>query len=149
MRQRLTLFGCLNLKTRKFYWKRSQWGNSGTFISFLTQLRQCFVEKEIVVILDNYSIHKSKKVSQYVKRFPMIHLFYLPPYSPEYNPVDRIWGWIKPKEYGFSAVSGMDELMKRFRTTIYGIFWITMIEEILLNLLIVHIMVQNLSILYP
>ncbi len=54
-----------------------------------------------------------------MKRFPMIHLFYLPPYSPEYNPVDRIWGWIKPKVYGFSAVSGMDELMKRFRTLIW------------------------------
>ena len=68
-----------------------------------------------MVILDNYSIHKSRKVARYVKRFPMIHLFYLPPYSPEYNPVDRIWGWIKPKVYGFSAIGGLEEVISRFR----------------------------------
>jgi len=71
------------------------------------------------VILDNYSIHKSKKVALYVKRFPMIHLFYLPPYSPEYNPVDRVWGWIKPKVYGFSAVGGMEEVVSRFRKLVW------------------------------
>jgi transposase len=82
-------------------------------------LRQCFAGKELVVILDNYSTHKSKKVARYVKRFPMIHLFYLPPYSPEYNPVERIWGWIKPKVYGFSAVGDIDELLKRFRKLVW------------------------------
>ena len=134
MRQRLTLFGCLNLKTRKFYWKKSLWGNSTAFISFLTQLRQCFTGKEVVVILDNYSIRKSKKVARYVKRFPMMHLFYLPPYSPEYNPVERIWGWIKPKVYSFSAVGGMEEVVTRFRKLVWNFNEGTLVKPINLKL---------------
>ena len=73
----------------------------------------------MAIILDNYSIHKSKKVKKYLSHFPCIHLYYLPKYSPEYNPVERIWGWIKPKVYGFSAVGGVDELLKRFRKHIW------------------------------
>ena len=86
------------------------------------------------MILDNYSIHKSKKVACYVKRFPMIHLFYLPPYSPEYNPVERIWGWIKPKVYGFSAVGDMDELLKRFRKLVWHFNERTLVKPINLKL---------------
>ena len=114
------MFGCLNLKKRKFYWKKSKCGDSKAFISFLTQLRQCFAGKELIIILDNYSIHKSRKVERYIKRFPFIHLFNLPTYSPEYNPVERIWGWVKPKVYGSSSVGGLDELVKRFRKIVWN-----------------------------
>ena len=73
----------------------------------------------MVIILDNSSIHKSKKVLKYLERFPVIHLYYLPEYSPEYNPVERIWGWLKPKIYGFAAVGGVIELIERFRKLIW------------------------------
>lgn len=104
------------------------------FILFLTQLRQRFKRKELAIILDNYSIHKSKKVFEYLKRFPMIHLYYLPKYSPEYNPVERIWGWIKPKVYGFSAIGGVCELMKRFRKLIWHLNEKTLVKPIQMKL---------------
>jgi transposase len=71
--------------------------------------------QEIVIILDNATIHKSKKVEDYLERHERIHLFSLPPYSPEYNPVEIFWKWIKPKVYGFSPVSGIEEVVARFR----------------------------------
>jgi transposase len=105
----------LNLKTKKFYWKRSRQADSNQFIWFLTQLRQRTPKKLIVIILDNATIHKSKKVKNYLKNHENIRLFYLPPYSPEYNPVELFWKWIKPKVYGFSAFGGLQELIRRFR----------------------------------
>jgi transposase len=81
----------------------------------LTQLRQRSPNKLIVIILDNATIHKSKKVKKYLKKYPNIRLFHLPPYSPEYNPVELFWKWIKPKVYGFSAFGGLQELIRRFR----------------------------------
>ena len=48
-----------------------------------------------------------------------IHLFSLPTYSPEYNPVELFWKWIKPKVYGFSAVGGIEELVSRFRKIVW------------------------------
>lgn len=103
------------MKTQKFYWKQSNRGTSDSFILFLTQLRQKTPGREIVIILDNASIHHSKKVKEYLKRHKQIHLFHLPAYSPEYNPVELFWKWLKPKVYGFSAFGGIGELAKRFR----------------------------------
>ena len=118
-RKSLTYFGCLNMKTQKFYWKKSSRANSSEFIWFLTQLRQRIPDKQIVIILDNATIHKSKKVKGYLRRHAEISLHYLPPYSPEYNPVELFWKWIKPKVYGFSALGGIDELIKRFRKYVW------------------------------
>ncbi len=62
----------------------------------------------------NASIHKSKKVKKYIERHSSIHLFYLPTYSPEYNPVELFWKWIKPKVCGFAPLGGIQELVKCF-----------------------------------
>ena len=118
-RESLTYFGCLNIRTQKFYWKKSKKSGSDAFIWFLTQLRQKTPEKQILIILDNATIHKSGKVKKYLKRHPQIQLFYLPPYSPEYNPVELFWKWIKPKVYGFSAIGGINELVSRFRKLVW------------------------------
>ena len=118
-RESLTFFGCLNLITQKFYWKKSKQSDSDALLSFLTQVRQRTPHREIVIILDNASIHRSKKVKQYLLRHKNIHLFYLPRYSPEYNPVEIFWKWIKPKVYGFSAIGGIKELVSRFRKLVW------------------------------
>jgi transposase len=85
----------------------------------LTQLNQRTPNKEIVIILDNASIHRSKKTKEFLERHKHIHLLHLPPYSPEYNPVELFWKWIKPKVYGFSALGGLDELVSRFRKQVW------------------------------
>ena len=113
------MFGCLNLKKRRFYWKQSKQADSKSFCSFLTQLRQRFPGKHIVIIVDNATIHKSSLTRRYLKRWPKIHLFYLPPYSPEYNPVELIWKWIKPKVHGFSFSDRLAEVIKQFRKYIW------------------------------
>ncbi len=93
--------------------------DSDAFLWFLTQLRQRTPNQQIVIILDNASIHGSRKVKAYLERHANIHLFYLPTYSPEYNPVELFWKWIKPKVYGFSALGGIQELISRFRKLVW------------------------------
>jgi len=105
--------------TQKFYWKKSKKSDSKAFIWFLTQLRQRAPKRQILIILDNATIHKSKKVKEFLQRYPNIHLFNLPTYSPEYNPVELFWKWIKPKVYGFSAVGGIEEIVSRFRKIVW------------------------------
>ena len=118
-RESLTFFGCLNLKTQKFYWKKSQKGNSDQFIYFLAQLKQNNPGKTIIIILDNASIHRSKKVRRYIEKHTEIKLLHLPTYSPEYNPVEIFWKWIKSKIYGFKAIGGIQEVIKRFRKFVW------------------------------
>jgi len=57
------------------------------------------------VILDNAAFHKAKKLI-----IPNnIVLIFLPPYSPELNPAERIWQAFK-REFSNQIFSSMDEL---------------------------------------
>ena len=96
-RQSATVFGAFNLARQSFYWKKSDRGNAKSFIAFLHQLRQRFKGKHLLIILDNASYHRSKAVKRFLLRHPEVELLFLPPYSPEYNPVEQIWGWLKRK----------------------------------------------------
>jgi len=61
-----------------------------------------------------------KRPKLFLERHKNIHLYYLPPYSPEYNPVEIVWRWIKPKVYGSSSLGGIDQLVSRFRKYIWN-----------------------------
>lgn len=116
----MSLFGALNLATQKFYWKSTDKGNASSFIQFLNQLRSTFPGDQIHLILDNSSVHKNKRVKNYLQKHPEVFLYFLPPYSPEYNPVEKLWWWIKPLVYGFSAMKeGLSELHRRIRKLIW------------------------------
>jgi len=52
-----------------------------------------YKEKQ-VIIMDNASIHKNKKTREILEKAGHI-LLYLPPYSPDYNPIEKVFGTIK------------------------------------------------------
>jgi len=64
------------------------------FISFLGKIREANPEKRIVIILDNFRTHHAKKVKEEAKRMN-IALVYLPPYSPDLNPIESVWKSVK------------------------------------------------------
>ena len=47
-----------------------------------------------VVIMDNASFHRKGILRQIASRYHVMVLF-LPPYSPEYNPIEKLWANIK------------------------------------------------------
>jgi hypothetical protein len=96
-RQSKTIFGALDLQSQRVYWKQASKGNAGTCIAFLPQLHQNFPDRLLVLILDHCSIHQSKKVKAFVAKTAWLELEHLAPYSPEYNPIERFWRWLKSK----------------------------------------------------
>ncbi|WP_428411012.1 transposase [Legionella sp.] len=70
-------------------------------------------------MLDNGSIHKSKKAKTFVKKHDWVELFFLPPYSPEYNPIERFWLWLKQKVYGSKSFNKMEDLIQQVRKLIW------------------------------
>jgi len=62
--------------------------------------------KPTVVVLDNASIHTSKKFKQCLQEWQQrnLYVFHLPPYSPHLNIIERFWkelkeGWLRPQDY--------------------------------------------------
>lgn len=72
--------------------------DSQTFALFLQTLAAKYHEFDLVIVLDNAGWHTSQATQQLVyQQLSGIHLCYLPPYSPELNPVERIWQEAKRK----------------------------------------------------
>jgi len=67
--------------------------DSDTFLYYLRWLLRAFKPgKKIVLVLDNASSHTSHKVAEFVdKHRRRLELLFLPPYSPDLNPAERIW----------------------------------------------------------
>lgn len=67
-------------------------------IRFLEQAKKT-MRKKLLVIWDNAPSHKSKVVRDYLasqdKENPRIWLANIPPYSPELNPIELLWGHLK------------------------------------------------------
>lgn len=63
------------------------------FNVYLQHLAQHYQGKQIYIIMDQAGWHKAKGV----KKNPDIHFIFLPPYSPELNPVEKFWQYIKDK----------------------------------------------------
>ena len=53
-------------------------------------------DKNITLIMDNAAYNRSWKVKTLAKELK-IKLFYLPPYSPNLNPIERLWKFMKKK----------------------------------------------------
>jgi transposase len=68
------------------------------------------MERKIFLIVDGHPTHKAKLVRQFVAdNHDRIELFLLPPYSPELNPDELVWGNVKTR-IAKMAVQTKDQL---------------------------------------
>jgi len=69
---------------------------SGQLVDFVQRIPR-LPDKPLVVVLDNGSLHVSWVVKEALAKLreQRIYLYYLPPYSPELNEIEPIFGGIK------------------------------------------------------
>ena len=65
-----------------------------TFEAFVIRRLIPKLWKGAVVVWDNYSIHKGQKIEEAIIKAGA-RLIYLPPYSPDFNPIENCWSKIK------------------------------------------------------
>ena len=84
--------------------------NSDKLIEFLEALTQD-AAKKVFLILDNLRVHHSKPVKKWVEEHKnKIELFYLPSYSPELNPEERLNADLRYAIYSKVPVRSKDKL---------------------------------------
>lgn len=85
--------GALNARTGKVLYAHGPRKNSDLFIDSLHVINKAYRRAKIIhIVLDNYIIHKSAKAKRALENFGgRIQLHFLPPYSPEHNPIERLW----------------------------------------------------------
>ena len=50
--------------------------------------------KESVIVMDNAAFHRKSRLFSLTENF-QCHLIFLPPYSPNLNPIENFWSWLK------------------------------------------------------
>lgn len=90
-RTRVNVLGAIELSTMNVVSCRPEHVNGETITDFFGQLKEAYPKaQKIHIILDQSGYHRSRSV-QVSALEKNIELHYLPPYSPNLNPIERLW----------------------------------------------------------
>lgn len=68
--------------------------NSTLFESWFVDQLLPALDKNTLIVMDNASFHHKKRLFSATLNYGC-HLLFLPPYSPELNPIEKFWAWLK------------------------------------------------------
>ncbi len=133
-RTRINLTGAINLESMEVLTQDYETINGQTTISFLKMLEAQYPKAfAIHIILDQSGYHTSEEVEEFVKN-SRIKLHFLPPYSPNLNPIERLWKIMNE----FVRNNRVFQTVKEFRKAIKEFFHVTWKE-------IAHTMVDRIT----
>src|SRR5712692_6312674 len=114
----LSLYAAFNTKTGEVLGKTAARHTSAEFAAFLTDI---VIDqprgKEIHVIADNLSAHKSRPVTDFLAVHPKVHLHFTPTYSSWLNQVELWFGKIERDVIArgvFTSVSDLNKKLLRY-----------------------------------
>ena len=94
-RKSVGYFGAVRLNDGKFAYRREDdVFNAETFWAFMRKLRQisCHSGRKVLLISDNARYHHAKLHAEWrQERKEKFAMLFLPPYSPDLNPIERVW----------------------------------------------------------
>lgn len=94
--QRLCLYGAFNYKTGQVHYMSDPKKNSRRFAQFLSQLLSSNSERFMILVLDNASYHRTRKILDILTEHDdHVFVVWLPKYSPELNSIEGLWGYLK------------------------------------------------------
>ena len=97
-RERQTVFGSYNYGTGQITVTFADKGNSHTFKKHLKKILRVYKTAPLIIlILDNVAYHHARSIKAWLERHPKIEMFFLPPYSPDLNAVERAWWYMRKK----------------------------------------------------
>jgi transposase len=76
--------------------------NGATFLAWLQQCLVPLLRPGDIVVLDNLSSHKVAGVSAAIEAAGAV-LLYLPPYSPDFNPIEQVFAKLKARLRAIAA----------------------------------------------
>lgn len=88
---------------------------SAEVIEFLHQLLKHHPRRHLTVVMDQAPPHTSKKTRAWIDGQPRLHIFYLPKYSPDWNPDEKVWNHLKHQELASHQAKTKDELKRLAR----------------------------------
>lgn len=122
-RKSVGYFGAVRLSDGKFVYHRPYENFNGeTFRDFLKYLRMITArsKKKNVFLLDNARYHHWREIKTWINPIEeKFSLLFLPPYSPELNPIERVWKLVRRTATHNRYFPNLDEL----EDSVERLFW--------------------------
>ena len=97
-RDHLSLIAAIAPNGRIYVAGQDQAFTGEDMVWFLTKLCSRYRKRDLLVIWDGASIHRSEAVKAFLRERPgRVHLEHLPAYSPELNPTELVWNQLKQR----------------------------------------------------
>ncbi len=95
----MSVFGAVNVGSGRLIHQMSETFNAVTFLDFLKILLSFRIDSKVIhLILDNSRYHHAKLLKPWLDEHKEeIVLDFLPPYSPQLNPIERVWKQTRQK----------------------------------------------------
>lgn len=132
------VFGLIDYFSGRFFCKGHDEGrlNSASYEGFLTEVLSKS-KKHIILIQDGARYHTSKAMKEFFSKWSnRITVYNLPSYSPDYNPIEKLWKKIKEKEIHLhyfptfgSLKNKVEEALLHFKDlksevlSLFGFYW--------------------------
>ena len=115
---RVNLIGAFELGTGLFHGVLTSFRvNAQRFRRFILHLKREMRTDKILLICDNAPFHKAKWLHAWVtEQRAWLRLEFLPGYSPDFNPIERLWRWMKT-EYTHNQCWDHKAQLKQLLTT--------------------------------
>jgi len=92
----VSLFSGVNIETGEFLCVETDQCNAQAFLQFLQYTLNQYPDQHVVMVLNHAKIHHAEVLPPFLPEHEEPFTFvFLPPYSPNLNVVERIWGWLK------------------------------------------------------
>lgn len=125
------LVGFLDYETGSVYVEEHKKYDAEAFLGFLKTVLQKYPSGKIVMILDNAKIHHAKLLRGFLEEnSERLELVFLPPYSPNLNKIEELWGWLKNSVINNVFFSCRDEIKAAVEKFIS---WVNTIPQVVID----------------
>jgi transposase len=110
----LSLYAAFNTRTGEVLGKTAARHTSAEFVAFLSDIvANQPRRKEIHVIADNLSAHKTNKVEEFLDRHPNVHMHFTPTYSSWLNQVELWFGKLQRDVISRGVFTSLADLKRK------------------------------------
>ena len=94
--EKRVIYGGIDYLSGKISYKVGLTKSGVNFLAFLIALAAVYVGKKVILVCDNGRFHTTKAVQAWLEaNKDKVEIYWLPPYSPSLNLIERLWGHLK------------------------------------------------------
>ena len=114
--EKKVVYGGVDYKTGQLTYTLAGTKCGASFLVFLAALLLAYSGKKIRLVCDNGRFHTTKAVQAFLKKHrEQIEVYWLPPYCPSLNLIERLWGHLKRTVIANVLYITLGDLVAAFR----------------------------------